>query len=100
MSPAEQTCDHVPDFPRPLAEARQVDLLCDEFEQQWRQGARPSIDDFLARAPAEAAAVLRVRLPAIEQELCGGTGAANPEQESGPAAAAGLTASVALPAAP
>jgi tRNA A-37 threonylcarbamoyl transferase component Bud32 len=32
-----------------VALARQVDLLCDEFERRWRQGERPRIDDFLQR---------------------------------------------------
>jgi serine/threonine-protein kinase len=36
----------------PLSAALRLDSLCNEFEATWRDGARPRIEDFLARAAA------------------------------------------------
>jgi hypothetical protein len=52
----------------PAAVVRQVDLLCDEFERRWQQGARPGIEEFLARMPGPAGDVLREELLAVELE--------------------------------
>jgi hypothetical protein len=53
----------------PLAVARQVDLLCDEYEVQRRQGGTPDLRALLARVPAEARHSLRVELAAVEAEF-------------------------------
>jgi tRNA A-37 threonylcarbamoyl transferase component Bud32 len=57
-----------PDVALPADAARQVDLLCDEFEQQWRQGLRPRIEDYLIRGPVSASAILCEELLAVELE--------------------------------
>jgi hypothetical protein len=53
-----------------LSRARQIDLLCDEFETQWRAGLRPQIEDYVARGGEEDDDNdLRAALVAIEREL-------------------------------
>src|SRR5262249_32401535 len=32
--------------------ARQIDAVCTQFEQQWRSGQAPRIEDFLGQIPA------------------------------------------------
>jgi len=48
--------------------AREMDLLCDAFEQQWRAGVVPDMDGFLAQLPA-ASDALREELAAVELEM-------------------------------
>lgn len=38
--------------PEPESEATLIDRICDEFEEAWRAGETPSIEDYLDRAPA------------------------------------------------
>src|SRR5438445_1497838 len=47
---------------------RRIDLLCDDFEQQWRAGGHPDVGVFLAQLPA-ASDTLREELAAIEVEM-------------------------------
>jgi hypothetical protein len=49
----------------PVDLARRVDLLCDEFERQWRHGRRPDPNTPLARAPAGLGEALRQERPAL-----------------------------------
>jgi serine/threonine protein kinase len=55
--------------PEPLNLARQLDLLSDEYERQWRVGPRPDPATFVARVPGAASAAFRHDLAAIELEL-------------------------------
>src|SRR5438105_3454321 len=50
----------------PVAVARQLDLLCDEFERCWQQGLQPRIEDYLPRAPESAREKLRDELLIVE----------------------------------
>jgi serine/threonine protein kinase/tetratricopeptide (TPR) repeat protein len=44
--------------------ARRVDAICNRFEQAWKEGRPPVLEDYLAEAPeAERAALLRELLP-------------------------------------
>jgi hypothetical protein len=44
----------------PLAQARQVDAVCNQFEMAWKAGQRPRIEDYLGDIPEPPrAAVLR-----------------------------------------
>jgi tRNA A-37 threonylcarbamoyl transferase component Bud32 len=44
--------------------ARRVDAICNRFEQTWKEGRPPVLEDYLAEAPeAERAALLRELLP-------------------------------------
>jgi tetratricopeptide (TPR) repeat protein len=54
--------------PLPAALARELDLLCDDFERRLRQGERPCLEDYLHRVPAEAADSLRSELLTVERE--------------------------------
>jgi tRNA A-37 threonylcarbamoyl transferase component Bud32 len=56
------------EFPLSVTVARQIDLLCDAFERQWRAGGPPDVAAFLAQLPA-ATAALRVELAAVELEM-------------------------------
>jgi tRNA A-37 threonylcarbamoyl transferase component Bud32 len=52
----------------PASPLRQIDLVAERFEQQWRQGAPPPIADFLGQAPAELRLQLLVELVCIDLE--------------------------------
>ncbi len=45
---------------------QRVDAICDSFESQWQQGARPRIEDFLEEAPLEERDLLLRELLAVE----------------------------------
>jgi hypothetical protein len=46
-----------------------VDLLCDAFEQAWRAGAQPRIEEYLTNAADAERAALLHELLGIELEL-------------------------------
>jgi WD40 repeat protein len=48
---------------------RQIDVVCRRFEADWRAGARPPFDCYLAEVPDQARSALRVELEALEREL-------------------------------
>jgi hypothetical protein len=48
---------------------RQIDVVCRRFEADWRAGARPPFDLYLAEVPDQARSALRVELEAREREL-------------------------------
>ena len=48
---------------------RQIDAVCRRFEVDWRAGARPPFDSYLAEAPDHARPALRAELEALEREL-------------------------------
>jgi hypothetical protein len=48
---------------------RQIDVVCRRFEADWRAGARPPFDSYLAEVPDQARSALRVELEAMEREL-------------------------------
>jgi serine/threonine-protein kinase len=50
----------------PVELARQVDRVCDEFEDAWAAGGRPRPEDFLDRAPEPARAALLRELILVE----------------------------------
>jgi WD40 repeat protein len=52
----------------PLALARQLDRLCDRFEEAWVGGGRPRAEDYLADMPAVARPALLRELLRIEVE--------------------------------
>jgi serine/threonine-protein kinase len=54
----------VPELPVVLA--RQVDQVCDEFEDAWAAGGQPRPEDFLGRVPQPARAVLLRELILVE----------------------------------
>jgi hypothetical protein len=67
--------------PLPVDVARQIDLLCDEYERQRRQGAPPDLDSFLGQVPAAARDIVREELAAVEAECRWQSGAAVPVEE-------------------
>jgi WD40 repeat protein len=48
---------------------RQIDAICRRFEADWRAGARPPFDPYLAEVPDQARPALRAELEALEREL-------------------------------
>ena len=48
---------------------RQIDAVCRRFETDWRAGARPTFDSYLAEVPEHARPALRAELEAMELEL-------------------------------
>ena len=47
----------------PTAADARIDALCDRFEDAWRQGGRPRLEDFLPAVPGpERPALLRLDL--------------------------------------
>jgi serine/threonine protein kinase len=63
----EPTAPDLP-FPLPFAAARQVDLLCDDFERAWEQGTPRPIEEVLRSADATWIPVLREELLRLELE--------------------------------
>jgi serine/threonine protein kinase/formylglycine-generating enzyme required for sulfatase activity len=53
----------------PIAERRQIDQLCDEFESDWRDGKSPRIEDFLSRIEKPSHKRLILDLVQLEVEL-------------------------------
>jgi eukaryotic-like serine/threonine-protein kinase len=52
-----------------LSALQRIDTFCDQFEDEWRRGERPRIEDYLDKVPeAERAALLR-QLLKVEVEL-------------------------------
>src|SRR5947209_19667891 len=68
LSVAGRNSDVLRESPLPVALARELDLLCDDFERRLRQGERPRLEDYLHRVPAEAADALRSELLTVERE--------------------------------
>ena len=58
-----------------------VDRLCDDFENAWRQGKRPRIEEFLADAPAEERTRVLRELLALELEYRRKRGESRDEDE-------------------
>lgn len=52
-----------------LSIAERVDATCDRFEQEWRAGRRPRVEDYVAAALESDREELRRQLLALEQEL-------------------------------
>src|SRR5262249_22548716 len=52
----------------PLALARQIDRVCDHFEEDWLAGRRPRVEDYLGQAPDEARPALVRELLRVELE--------------------------------
>jgi serine/threonine protein kinase/predicted Rdx family selenoprotein len=50
----------------PTSRNRAIDRLCDEFEAQWKAGASPQLEDFLARAAPPGQPTLLGQLLALE----------------------------------
>ena len=48
---------------------RQIDAVCRRFEADWRAGARPPFDSYLAEVPDQARPALRTELEALDREL-------------------------------
>ena len=57
-----------------LSLARKIDDLGDSFEQQWRAGKRPRIEDYLSALPAPTHDDLLRALIPVELELLAGDG--------------------------
>jgi WD40 repeat protein/predicted Ser/Thr protein kinase len=55
-------------FQLPLSLARQVDQVCDRFEEDWLAGRRPRIEEFLEEAPPAARPALLRELLRLELE--------------------------------
>jgi hypothetical protein len=53
----------------PAAVARRIDQACDRFEKDWRAGAAPRIEEFVAELPPGEASALLKELVALEVEL-------------------------------
>lgn len=59
---------------------RRIDSVCDQFEEAWRSGSRPRIEDYLAAAnPAERESLLDA-LQALQHELILGLPSSEPAQ--------------------
>ena len=54
------------DAARALDVARRVDRVCTEFEQAWRAGRRPRLEDWLAGEPEAVARILLEELLRLE----------------------------------
>jgi hypothetical protein len=52
----------------PTSPLRQIDLVAEHFERQWRQGELPPIADFLGQVPAELRSRLLAALVCIDLE--------------------------------
>jgi serine/threonine protein kinase len=52
-----------------LTRARQIDLLCDQFESDWRDGKRPDVAAYVAAAAVDDREALRSALLGVEREL-------------------------------
>ncbi len=52
-----------------LSCAERVDAACDRFEDAWKAGRRPRIEEYVAAAPESDRETLREALLAVEQEL-------------------------------
>jgi serine/threonine protein kinase len=59
--PQENTAD--------LSALQRIDELCDQFEEAWRKGVHPRIEDYLAKAPEAERAALLGQLLKVELEL-------------------------------
>jgi WD40 repeat protein len=46
-----------------------IEMICRRFESDWREGKEPRVDDYLADAPDQGRATLRVELEALKREL-------------------------------
>src|SRR5947209_3127804 len=55
--------------PPAMAVALRVDAVCLEFEDAWRAGRSPRLEDYLSRLPADARAALFEELLRLEVEL-------------------------------
>jgi len=55
--------------PLPAALSRRIDLICDDFERRWQEGAPRSIEDYLRTADVAWAPALRAELIQLELEL-------------------------------
>ena len=53
----------------PLDALRQIDVECDRFEQEWRGGKRPSLEEYLMRHDAALRPRLLESLQQVQQEL-------------------------------
>jgi serine/threonine-protein kinase len=53
--------------PTQIIRARRIDTLCDRYENQWRTGRRPRVDDFLDDVPASERPLLLQQLLLIER---------------------------------
>lgn len=59
----------MPHFDPTLSIAERVDATCDRFEQEWRAGRSPRVEDYVAAALESDREELRRQLLALEQEL-------------------------------
>src|SRR4051812_34320560 len=64
------------------SDASRVDLACDRFEEDWRAGRRPRIEDVLAESPEPGRPGLLCELLRVELELRRGAGGAPEPDES------------------
>jgi WD40 repeat protein/serine/threonine protein kinase len=65
---------HPADDPLPVDQEVQVDAICNSFEDAWRNGPPPRIEDYLDRAPASARAFLLRELIGLDVHYRTGTG--------------------------
>ena len=79
---AGRNSDVLRESPLP-ALARELDLLCDDFERRLRQGERPCLEDYLHRVPAEAVDTLRSKLLTVEREWRSQAAAGLPLEQPG-----------------
>ncbi len=60
-----------------IAEFNRVDLICDAFERAWLNGERPSLEEYLAMAPARERDNLKRELESVNSEYVRRGGAAS-----------------------
>ena len=77
---AGHNSDVLRESPLPAALARELELLCGDFERRLRRGERPRLEDYLHRFPAEAADTLRAELLTVEREWQATAGLPSAEQ--------------------
>ena len=65
MSPGANEQDH----DLPFSQEQEIDRLCSQFEQQWRAGQSPSIEEYLNQVAAPLRAALLMELIAAEVDL-------------------------------
>src|SRR5262245_11012630 len=56
------------------AEVRQVDRICDRFEEAWRAGSKPRIEDYLVDVEDRIRSYLQHELMQLEREIARGDG--------------------------
>ncbi|WP_425400382.1 protein kinase domain-containing protein [Aeoliella sp.] len=67
--------------PRDLTHADQIDLICDRFEEAWRNGETPLIEDFVKECDEQCREDLLIELLLVDREFRVRSGESAPREE-------------------